>query len=35
MSKGSLLRVLQYLRKNDMLEQGEGLPVLIANIDYV
>lgn len=31
MSKGSLLRVLQYLRKNDKLERGEGLPVRIQS----
>lgn len=28
MSKGSLLRILQYLRKTDQLENNEGLPVL-------
>lgn len=35
MSKGSLLRVLQYLRKNDKLERGEGLPVRIRRPAHV
>lgn len=35
MSKGSLLRILQYLRRVNQLDGNEGLPVCFITNDYL